>query len=213
MHKPTAAQIILIATSVVVVAVAAFAAAVSYSHIFDLGRHYGQTCTDARLLPLSVDGLIVAASLVQLHAVRTGRDAHALARWMLWLGVAATVSANIAYGAKCGPVGATVSAWPAASFIGSVEMLMLMIKSGCTQATATEPAAELVTVTAPKRPRAVPQRTCGACHTPQPLTAFRSWKTKGVVSRSRTCLACEAAFKAGAISVPAPSARPLVVAS
>jgi len=45
----------------VVLAVAAFAAIVSYSHIYDLAHAHSQSGTAGRLLPLSV-GLIVAAS-------------------------------------------------------------------------------------------------------------------------------------------------------
>jgi hypothetical protein len=41
----------------------ATAAVVSYSHSYGLGRVHGQDGTAARLLPLSVDGLILAASL------------------------------------------------------------------------------------------------------------------------------------------------------
>jgi uncharacterized membrane protein YjfL (UPF0719 family) len=52
------------ATSAVVVAVAVFAAITSYSHIYDLGRTHAQDGTAARLLPLSGDGVILAASLV-----------------------------------------------------------------------------------------------------------------------------------------------------
>ena len=63
-----------------VTAVAAFAAVVSYSHIYDLGRAHGQAGTAARLLPLSVDGLILAASLVMLHEARNRRPAPTLAR-------------------------------------------------------------------------------------------------------------------------------------
>ncbi len=40
---------------------------------------------------------------------------------MLWLGIGATVGANIAYGAAFGLLGALVSAWPAVAFIGAVE--------------------------------------------------------------------------------------------
>lgn len=109
-------------TAVVVLAVAAFAAIVSYSHIYDLGRAHGQAGTAARLLPLSVDGLILAASLVLLHEARSGRSAPVLARAMLWLGIGATVGANISYGLPYGPLGALVSAWPAVAFIGSAEM-------------------------------------------------------------------------------------------
>src|SRR5215472_10528968 len=75
----TADRAIRAATAAVVAAVAAFAAVVSYSHVFDLGRLHGQSGTAARLLPLSVDGLIVAASLVLLHEARNGRPAPALA--------------------------------------------------------------------------------------------------------------------------------------
>ena len=43
-----------------------------------------------------MDGLILAASLVLLHEARNGRDAPGLARLMLWLGIGATIGANIA---------------------------------------------------------------------------------------------------------------------
>ncbi|MGO9078135.1 MAG: DUF2637 domain-containing protein [Streptosporangiaceae bacterium] len=116
-------------TAAVVLAVAAFAAVVSYSHIYDLGRAHGQSGTAARLLPLSVDGLIVAAGLVLLHAARNGRPAPALARAMLWLGISATVGANISYGLPFGPLGAVVSAWPAVAFVGAAEMALGMVRS------------------------------------------------------------------------------------
>ncbi|HEX3957083.1 MAG TPA: DUF2637 domain-containing protein [Trebonia sp.] len=41
------------------------------SHIYGLGRTHGQDGTAARLLPLTVDGLILAASLVLLHEAPT----------------------------------------------------------------------------------------------------------------------------------------------
>jgi Protein of unknown function (DUF2637) len=120
---------IRVATGAVVLTVAAFAAIVSYSHIYDLARAHGQSGTAARLLPLSVDGLIVAASLVMLHEARNGQRAPALARVMIGLGVAATIAANVAYGATYGVVGAVISAWPAVAFVGSAELLMVIIRS------------------------------------------------------------------------------------
>jgi hypothetical protein len=54
-------RFIRFATAAVVCAVAGFATVVSYSHIYGLGRAHGQDGTAARLLPLSVDGLILAA--------------------------------------------------------------------------------------------------------------------------------------------------------
>ena len=124
----TGDRVIRLATAAVVCAVAAFAAVVSYSHIYGLGRAHGQDGAAARLLPLSVDGLILAASLVLLHEARNGRDAPQLARFMLWLGIAATVGANIAYGAGYGLLGAVISAWPAVAFIGSVEIAMQQVR-------------------------------------------------------------------------------------
>jgi hypothetical protein len=74
---------------------------------------------------MSLDGLILAASLVLLHEARNGRSVPGLARFALWLGIGATVGANVAYGAASGLLGATISARPAVAFIGSVEMVML----------------------------------------------------------------------------------------
>ena len=124
----TGDRVIRFATAAVVCAVAAFAAVVSYSHIYGLGRAHGQDGTAARLLPLSVDGLILAASLVLLHEARNGRDAPRLARFMLWLGIGATVGANIAFGAGYGLLGALISAWPAVAFIGAVEIAMQQVR-------------------------------------------------------------------------------------
>jgi hypothetical protein len=124
----TGDRAIRLATGAVVCAVAAFAAVVSYSHIYGPGRVHGQDGTAAWLLPLSVDGLILAASLVLLHKGRNGRAVPRLVRLMLWLGIVATIGANIAYGAGYGLLGAVISAWPVVAFIGSVEIAMQQVR-------------------------------------------------------------------------------------
>jgi hypothetical protein len=146
-------RLIRAATAAVVCAVAAFAAVVSYSHIYDLGHAHGQDGTAARLLPLSVDGLILAASLVLLHEARNGRGAPALARLMLWLSIGATVGANIAYGAGFGLLGALISAWPAVAFIGAVELVMQLVRRARGPAQAS---------TGPAVPGDVEQAVCAA---------------------------------------------------
>jgi hypothetical protein len=47
---------------------------------------------------------------------------------MLWLGIGATIGANIAYGAGYGMLGALISAWPAVAFIGSVEIAVQQVR-------------------------------------------------------------------------------------
>jgi Protein of unknown function (DUF2637) len=130
--------VIRILAAVVVLSVAAFAAIISYSHIFDLGRAHGQDGTAARLLPLSVDGLIAAASLVMLHAARNNLPVPFLSRAMLALGVGATVAANVAYGLPFGATGALVSAWPAVAFVGSVEMAVRFVRDARHVATGSD---------------------------------------------------------------------------
>jgi hypothetical protein len=135
-------------TAAVVLAVASIAAVVSYSHIYALGRAHGQAGTAARLLPLSVDGLILAAGLVLLHAARRQDQAPPLARWMLWLGITATIGANVSYGLPYGPLGAVVSAWPAVAFIGSAEMALGMVRSARSRPEIRTPRSDLGTVAA-----------------------------------------------------------------
>src|SRR6266850_7122253 len=64
-----------------------------------------------------------------------------LARWLLGLGIAATLTANMAQGWSHGLVGAVVAAWPAVSLVGSYELLAwLMRTSGAVE---RGPSAEL----------------------------------------------------------------------
>jgi len=52
-----------------------------------------------------------------------------LARWLLALGIVATLAANVAHGWSGGPVGGVVAAWPAASLVGSYELLLWLIRT------------------------------------------------------------------------------------
>jgi hypothetical protein len=47
---------------------------------------------------------------------------------MLWLGIGATIGANVAYGAGDGLLGALISAWPAVAFIGTVEIAAPLVR-------------------------------------------------------------------------------------
>ena len=115
-------------TASVVLLVAVIAGAISFNHISDLARVHGQSEFASLLLPISVDGAIVASGLVMLHAARERIRTPALARIMLILAVGATVGANLAYGLSYGPLGGLISSWPAVSFIGCVELIMGMVR-------------------------------------------------------------------------------------
>jgi hypothetical protein len=53
----------------------------------------------------------------------------ALARWLLGLGIAATLAANVAHGLGHGLIGAAVAAWPAVALAGPRELLMTVVRS------------------------------------------------------------------------------------
>jgi hypothetical protein len=123
-------RLIGVITALAVAAVAAVAAVISYRHAYELVSTHGETGLTADLVPFTVDGLIVAASMLILDANRRGRPVPPLARWCLGAGIVATICANVAHGLGHGPVGALVSAWPALALAGSFELLMLLIRSG-----------------------------------------------------------------------------------
>jgi Protein of unknown function (DUF2637) len=122
-------RLIRITTAAAVAAVAAIAAIISYRHAYELVSTHGETGVTARLLPFTVDGLILAASMLILDANRNHQRVPPLARWCLGAGILATIGANLAHGLGHGPVGALVSAWPALALAGSFELLMTLIRT------------------------------------------------------------------------------------
>ncbi len=73
-----------------------------------------------RLVPLTVDGLIYASLSDGDAGLGAPEDTGSGAgRWLLGLGIAATLAANVAHGLGHGPVGAAVAAWHAVALVGS----------------------------------------------------------------------------------------------
>ena len=68
-----------------VVGVAAVAAVASYEHAYALVRAHGEAGWTGRLVPLTVDGLIYASSMVMLDSARRKLPVPPLARWLLGL--------------------------------------------------------------------------------------------------------------------------------
>jgi hypothetical protein len=67
----------------------AVAAVASYEHAYALVRAHGEAGWTGRLVPLTVDGLIYAISMVMLDSARRKVAVPLLARWLPGLGVAA----------------------------------------------------------------------------------------------------------------------------
>jgi hypothetical protein len=117
--------------TVVVLAVAAVAAWVSYWHAVAVIEKYGaEDELSAHLVPATVDGMIYASSMVLLWCARYRLAVPALARWALALGVAATLAANILHGIERGPLAAALAAWPAIALVISYELIMWVVRSG-----------------------------------------------------------------------------------
>jgi hypothetical protein len=122
-------RLIRITTALAVATVAAVAAVISYRHAYELVSSHGEPGLTARLVPFTVDGLILAASMLILDASRRNQPVPPLARWCLGAGIVATIGANLAHGLGHGPIGALVSAWPALALAGSFELLMTLIRT------------------------------------------------------------------------------------
>lgn len=102
--------------------VALIAGCVSYTHVYALAVRTQQGSVASHLLPLSLDGLIVAGSAILLAGSRLG-----------WLGVApgvvGTLFANVVSMLPHGHLSATVASWPAVAFTVASFMLERWLRS------------------------------------------------------------------------------------
>jgi hypothetical protein len=114
--------------------VALVAGFVSYRHALQVVTAHGENGLIAKAYPLTIDGLIYAASMVLLNAARRGLNRPPLAYVALALGIAATLAANIAAGVAYGLIGAIVAAWPAPALVISYELLMIVVRSSVVSA-------------------------------------------------------------------------------
>lgn len=181
-HANTSNDTLLrLGSAAAVLLVAAIAATVSFIHIDHLAVTHGQTPLAAALLPISIDGTVVASSLVLLRAARLTIAAPWLAQLMLWSAVGATLAANIAYGAAHGLTGALLSGWPAYAFIGCAEMAIGMVRR-VTRPTAPGP--ETVTPAVTARPRKPTIREIQERQRMSPRTATKARREVDLFAKS-----------------------------
>jgi hypothetical protein len=153
--------------SLTVFAVVAINFVTSYGHIYAEGLRYGEYGVDARLMPVGIDGMLLALGLANLFAARFKRG-HWLLRAALGVGVAGTVAANGAYGAHWGMTGGLLATWsPVALFI-TVEAGLFMYRVSAEWAAER---AELANAPKPKREYTPRRAKSKAAPVPQPSPA------------------------------------------
>src|SRR5712692_5715725 len=106
---------------------ALIAGTVSYLHMHALVALHGQPGWVAALTPLSVDGMIVAASTTLLADSRSGGRGGLLPWVLLTVGSVASLAANVAV-AEPTLTGRVIAAWPSFALIGSYELLMRQVR-------------------------------------------------------------------------------------
>ncbi|MFE9244973.1 DUF2637 domain-containing protein [Nocardiopsis sp. NPDC006938] len=110
-------------TIAAVLMLAGIAAVVSYSHMYELALRHGEPPWRAALFPLSVDGMIVGASMTLLSDARHGRKGGLLPWGLLIIGSSASLAANVAV-ADPTMWSRIIHAWPSFALIGAYELLM-----------------------------------------------------------------------------------------
>lgn len=100
--------------SAITLVVALVAAAASYGHMLDVALMAGEPVWIARLFPVTVDGLVLAA-------LRRGKGGH---RWLA-LGAAVSIAANVLaqFPDVAVTAGPAVSAWPPLALYGTHRLL------------------------------------------------------------------------------------------
>jgi hypothetical protein len=164
--------------SAAVAAVAAVAAYVSFWHAVEVVTRHGEPGIIGHLYPVLIDGIIVAASMVVLDAARHGEAAPKLAWWLLGSGVAVTLAANVTYGAESGLSGALWAAWPATAFVGTYELMMLLVRASARRS--GEPLINQVSSPLPNAAEAAAEASLRAT-----LAAGNPWSVNALVTNFR----------------------------
>jgi Protein of unknown function (DUF2637) len=134
----------------------------SYLHMHLLVELHGQAGWVAALTPLSVDGMIVAASTSLVAESRAGRSGGWLPWVLLAAGSAASLAANVAV-AEPTVTGRVIAAWPSFSLIAAYELLMRQVRRAAETATSKlEPKRSVRPAVARVTERATTNRTAAS---------------------------------------------------
>ncbi|TMR88708.1 DUF2637 domain-containing protein [Nonomuraea basaltis] len=120
-------------TTAAVLVLAAIAAVVSFRHMRELALAHGEDELAAALIPLAVDGTIVAASMSLLRASRYEARGGALPWALQIISSLAGIGANVAV-AEPTMIARLIAGWPSLALIGVYEMLMCQIRQSAHRA-------------------------------------------------------------------------------
>jgi hypothetical protein len=114
-------------TVLIVLVITGITAAVSYEHEYQLARRNGQDAWVSALLPVTVDGMVLVASVVLLWASSRGvrRPFRPLA--VLLAGIGATIGANLGSGVTAAWLRPAVAASSGVALVLSGDVLMWFI--------------------------------------------------------------------------------------
>jgi Protein of unknown function (DUF2637) len=125
----SATRCIRLTTVISVALLAVIAAVVSFGHMRELALRHGEASWSAMLIPLSVDGMVVSASMSVLLSSKMGRRGDWLPWTLLILGSLASLAANVAV-ANPTAVSRLIAAWPSFAFVGAYHLLQGQLRTG-----------------------------------------------------------------------------------
>jgi len=132
---------------------ALIAATVSYLHMHALVELHGQPGWVAALTPLSMDGMIVGASMTLLADARAGSRGGVLPWLLLPVGSVASLATNVAL-AEPTATGRVIAAWSSFALIAAYELLMRQVRCAADVGQARQRASRPRHVTASAAPAA-----------------------------------------------------------
>lgn len=115
---------VVVFTMLALISVIGVAAAISYSHMFDWAKLNGEPHWRAHLSPLSVDGALLAASLVMYADARMRNRTDPLAYLTAFAGIAWSVLANMNHSVASDIAAKAIAAWPPLALAVTIELVL-----------------------------------------------------------------------------------------
>jgi hypothetical protein len=198
--------LIRLTTVIVVVGVAAIAAVVSFWHMKELALSVGEQWR-SYLIPLTIDGLVVSASMVLVTRKREGRKPSELAWGALAVGVVASVAANI-LDAKPGITAVLMAGWAPLAFAVCFELLLQQRRSEATDAKSTE-AMQPSQLELPEQTKPVVLPSVTTTLSMQPLPTHRVGEPREPIASTSPVTTEPASTATPRVVTPAPTLQPV----